>query len=222
MDYVAVAAFGVLVGFAELLSRYKEYTVLKDWAAGLYLGLNAAASVASLYIIKVGGFQFGSDPTSQKLWQVLVAGFSATLLLRSSLLNARAGNRDIQTGPAEILQILLAVADRHVDRRRAQKRSAVASTVMQSVDFDKAMTALPAYCFQLLQNVHEDEQKQAAEVINALKLDQSMDGRSKSLTLGLTLLTITGEDTLREAVKALGDSISTQTAAMPRSTQPRD
>src|SRR5947209_20254773 len=106
MDYLAVAAFGMLVGFAELLSRYKEYAVLKDWAAGLYLGLNAAASVAALYIIKVVGFQFGADQATQKFWQVLVAGFSATILLRSSLLNTRAGNRDIRTGPAEVLQIL--------------------------------------------------------------------------------------------------------------------
>ena len=84
---------------------------------------------------------------------------------------------------------------------------------MQDVDFNKAMTALPVYCFQLLPNVREDEQKQAAEAINALKLDESMDTRWKSLTLGLTLLTITGDDTLKEAVKTLGDSISSRVTA---------
>ncbi len=213
MDYISVATFGMLVGFAELLSRYKEYTVLNNWPACLYLGLNAGASIAALFIIKVGGFQFGTAPGAQGFWQVLVAGFSATLLLRSSLLNTRAGNRDIQTGPAEILQILLSVADRHVDRRSAQRRSAVASDLMKDVDFNRAIAALPAYCFQLLESVRDDEQNEAAGVIKDLKMDQKMDAKSKSLTLGLTLLKITGEDTLREAVKALGDSITFKATA---------
>ena len=209
MAYALVALFGGLVGIAELLSRYKDApaSVLRSTATLLYIGLNALVSVVALKLVQVARFEFSADPQAQAVWQVIVAGFSGALLLRSSIMNARVGDRDVQTGPAEVLNILLSVADRQVDRQRALKRSAVARRVMAEVDFRKAMTALPAYCFQMMQNVSDSEQQQVAIAISELDKDPHMDGLAKSLALGLTLMTIIGEEGLAEAVDSLGQSI---------------
>ncbi len=79
MDFLLVVLLGVLVGLGEIVSRYRDAPVraLGSLPAGLYLGLNGAASWLALVLVRHFGLSFGFDGSSQALSavQVLVSGF---------------------------------------------------------------------------------------------------------------------------------------------------
>lgn len=211
LDYLIVGLFGLLVGVAELVSRYRDAPrkALLTPPAFLYAGLNAAASLLALALIHAFDWGFGVDPSSPNgVWwtRVLVAGLGAMAFFRSSLFMVRVGDTDVGVGPGGLLQIVLDATDRAVDRARAEPRALSVSRIMQGVVFEKAFEALPAFCFALMQNVSAEEQQQFARQIDALASSQ-MDDRVKALNLGLALMNVVGEPVLQAAVETLGDDI---------------
>ena len=208
MDYVAVVLIGGLVGAGELVARYRDAPLiaLRAWSAALYVGLNAAASGVALGLIHAFGWNFGQTGASARWTQVLVAGFGAMALFRTSLFFIRIANKDVGVGPSSFLQIILAAAYRDVDRRRANARAALVGRIMADVSFDKALVALPTYCLALMQNVAYDVQDDLTSDLKELA-DTDMDEHVKSLNLGLRVVNITGPKLLEIAVISLGDTI---------------
>ena len=78
---------------------------------------------------------------------------------------------------------------------------------MDGISFDLASEALPAYCFALMQNVGEEEQKAAGEQVKGLKESTTMNQRAKALSLGLALMNIVGVGVLEVAVENLRGEI---------------
>jgi hypothetical protein len=177
-----------------------------------YLALNAAASVAALGLIRTFGwtFSFNGPTTGSELrWiQVLVAGFGAMVVFRSSLFVLRTGGQEVSIGLIGFLQVVLGAADRAVDRRRGQERAAFVSKVMADLSYEKARGALATYCLALMQNLPKEDQREFGRQLNALHV-ASMDDRAKSLALGLAVLNTMGEDVLESAVESLGTDIKT-------------
>lgn len=212
LQYVLVAALGLFVGAAELISRYTDqpWTMLRYPAALWYLAINALAAVAALYAIHVFGWRLGlaanASAASVQLTQVLAAGFGAMALFRSSLFSVRVADNDIGIGPSGILAVFLSAADRTLDRNRAHPRAVVVGEIMKGVSFEKAMEALPTYCFALMQNLSADAQANAAKDIASLA-GSDVSNNVKVLTMGLTLINVVGEDVLRAAVDSLRDEI---------------
>jgi hypothetical protein len=215
-DYVAVALLGVLVGAGELVSRYRDEPTRALLAragglvpATLYVAINALAALAALKLIHVFGWNFGGDETraSTRYTQVLVAGFGAMALFRSSLFTLRVGGQDVGVGPSSVLQVVLDAADRAVDRRRARGRSSEVSQTMKNVSFQRASEALPSYCLALMQNLSPEDQAELGTQVRALQ-SSTMDDQMKALLLGLALLNFVGMDVLESAVTALGDKIT--------------
>ncbi|HEY7059918.1 MAG TPA: hypothetical protein VII06_00455 [Chloroflexota bacterium] len=219
LDWLIVALFGAFVGIGELVSRYRDAPdrALTTLPALLYTGLNTAAALAALGVIRAFGWTFGvpATPNADALrWtQVAVAGFGAMALFRSSLFTVRIGEQDVAVGPSSFLQIVLAAADRAVDRLRAQARAATVCSVMANVSFAKANVALPTLCLALMQNLPKDDQEQFARQLAALR-SVDMDDRMKTLSLGLALMNVVGEDVLLAAVTSLGADIR-DTPALP-------
>src|ERR1700674_517367 len=89
-------------------------------------------------------------------------------ILRSSFFTRQAGGAEIRIGPGNLLQSILASADRAVDRARAERRARQAKQLAEGVVFAKSYEALPAYCFTLMQNLPAANQKAAAESIKKL------------------------------------------------------
>lgn len=202
LDWAAVAALGGLVGASELISRYKDDPIaaLKIWSGILYVAINSAASVAALGLIH-------ANWASAARWeQILMAGVSAMAFFRTSLFVVRAGDRDVGVGPAGFLQIYLGAADRALDRKRAAARSDAVGEVMKGVDFDKAVTTLPAYCVALMQNVTPEDQQVLGRALEGLQ-KRDAEPSLKSLLLGIELINVVGVDVLTTAVKSLGDQI---------------
>jgi hypothetical protein len=138
--------------------------------------------------------------------RVLVAGFSAMAFFRSSLFLTRVGNQDVQIGPVSFLQIFLSAADRQVDRTLGEARSSEAETLMAAVNFEKAADVLPIYCMTLMQNVPDVEQAQIANDVARLR-ERPIDGQTKSIMLGLRLMSSVGKSVLRTAVSSLAPQI---------------
>ena len=209
MDYVAVALIGGLVGLGELIARYRDApgTALRNAAAGLYIGINAAAALAALGLVRAFGWTFGTESGEALRWtQVLIAGFGAMAIFRSALFIVRAGDQDVGVGPSGFLQVVLNAADRAVDRRRAGARAGEVSRAMDGVAFAKAAEALPSYCLALMQNASEDEKVALANQVTLLR-DAHMEDRAKSLALRLALMNVVGRGVLEAAVLTLRDEI---------------
>jgi len=133
---------------------------------------------------------------------------------RCSLFVFRVGDKDVPLGPGIVLQVLLDVTDRAVDRSRASPRADVISKIMQDIDFQNAQAALPAYCFALMQNVSAEEQANFARQVSQLAA-ASISPPVKTLTLGLALMNLVGDAVLKAAVDSLGKEIKAQGSSQP-------
>jgi hypothetical protein len=203
-DFAAVLLLGILVGLAELVSRYRDapQEALYSRPALLYLLLNAAASVLALALIHGFGWTFGVAASSVRWTQALVAGVGAMALFRTSLFTVRAGDKDIGVGPGTFFQIFRDAADREVDRLRAQSRSMRVAKLMEGIDYKKAADGLMTYCLALMQNVPNDEQQKTEKAVELLTNEQ-IDPAIKVRILGLHLMNVVGPDVLTAAVEAL-------------------
>jgi hypothetical protein len=132
----------------------------------------------------------------------VVAGFGSLAVLRTSLMKLRVNSGDdISVGPAVIIEQLLSVVDRSVDRHLAQHRATIASELASRIDFDRDRTSLVSLCLVLLQNPSATEQQQMTSVSQALAGRTDLPASIKAISLLLALLGLVGETVLREAVE---------------------
>ena len=218
LDFAVAALLGLLVGLAELVSRYRDspQQVLYARPALLYLSINGAASAFALALTHFYGWSFGATAGSARWTQVLVAGVGAMALFRTSLFAVRAGDKDIGVGPSTFLQIFLDAADREVDRLRALARSKSVAKLMEGVDYQKASDVLVPYCLALMQNVPKGEQQKLEEAVKLLAA-QMLDSGIKVRILGLHLIGVIGAEVLEAAVETLRPDLK---SAPPQPPQP--
>lgn len=211
LDYVIVAALGLLVAAGELISRYKDAPAgaLRSGPAIFYMALNVAASIVALALIRIFDWKFGVTSSGAALrWtQVGVAGTGAIALFRTSLFTVRAGDRDIGVGPGGFLQIFRDAADRAVDRLQARSRGDTVSKLMEGISYDKASHGLTTYCLALMQNVPDDEQVALTKSL-ALLNGADIDPAIKVRILALNLLNVVGPNVLIAAVESLRKKIA--------------
>jgi hypothetical protein len=202
---VAAGLIGLLVGASELLTRYRDSSsaALRNVAAMLYLGINAAASIAAYLVADVANWKFGTNASGNELraLQVAVGGFGSIALFRSSLFLVHPSGEDVNVGPANILQSLLDATNREIDRSRGSERFPEVAKLMQGVR-DEAYKVLPTIVLASMQNLSEDEQAAFANQLTVLA-DSQLEDWAKSLTLGLTLETLVGRRVLTAAVDTL-------------------
>lgn len=202
MEFWIVALIGGAVGAVELVGRYRDHpmSALRAPAAILYIVVNVLAAVTALFLLKTLGKDLVSGTGVNKtIMQILIAGFGALAFMRSSIFKWRQGDAEIAIGPAALLDVLLAAADRGVDRTRAKARANTIIDIMKEVSFEKAGTVLPPLCFGLMQNVTQDEQKAISDQVKLIAQDQDIPPTVKSMLLGLILMNIVGEGVLRAA-----------------------
>jgi hypothetical protein len=218
LDYVIVAALGILVGSGELVSRYRDAPAraLANGPAFFYVFLNALASIAALFVIHTFNWQFGVTSGGEVLrWtQVGVAGTGAMALFRSSLFTIQAGGQDVNIGPVTFLQVFRDASDRAVDRLRGRSRGIDVSQLMEGIAYEKASHGLTTYCLALMQNVPDDEQ---VALGNSLKLLDAADipPDVKVRILGLNLMNVVGPNVLKAAVDSLLKQLENDAAATP-------
>jgi hypothetical protein len=211
------AAIGFGVGSTEMMARYRDrpFLPMLSFPGLMYIGVNAGAGSLAYYLtgelmndhLKIGENNAALSPVTH----VLIAGFGAMAFFRSGVFMVKLGNDDVAIGPNLVLQILLQALDRSYDRQRASPRAKVTAQIMSGVSFAVARAELPAICFNLMQNVTQDEQTTLANQVEALFGRNDLGEDTKAMVLGLALLNIVGETTLRTAVLALGKTAKSST-----------
>jgi hypothetical protein len=207
---MAAMAIGGLVGAVEILGRYRHapFRAVLTWNGLLYIIINIAAAWAAYYMLVQ--FQIFDDATvAKELTQVLTAGFGSLVFMRSSIFKVRVGDSDIGIGPAAILDTLLLVADRGVDRREAVARAQdVTELVAQVRDPRVVAKMLTKYSLALMQNVDAGTSQELSEAISKIMADPDVPDAIKMDIVALRLGVVVGPDVLEAAVAALGDRLN--------------
>jgi hypothetical protein len=207
--YVLVVLLGFLVAFAELLSRSSEGAseIFKALPAYIYFLINGMASALSYWLITDSHIL--PDQTGlPEAMKIILAGFSAMAILRSSFGSVKVGGVVYEAGIAPIVQVFLIAAERAFDRKRSRIDLQDLSTIMENVDFAKANKDLPTLCVMSLQNLPASEQKRIGNEVSELSQAGLKFNKTKSLALGRIIAYYTGKSLLKEAVTALSDRIS--------------
>ena len=203
VNLLAVAAIGALVGAGELVVRYRDAPgrALLCSAAWLYISINLFASLGAFGIINAFDWGFGQpDGTDAQRWlQVLVAGFGAMAVLRSSLFLIKVEDKDVGIGPSGVIEGLLAAADRAVDRNRGSDRSNEVHELLAKVSWDQAREELPALCLGLMQNATASEQQLLAKTVEDLDAGD-LEPAVRVYLVGLGLMNLAGASVLKGAV----------------------
>jgi hypothetical protein len=212
IELAFVIALGAFTGCVELVGRYRDAPAraLSTPGGMMYIAVNVVTAVAGLVVLKTVGADFikETNPYNRAIYEALFAGFGSLTFLRSSIFKVRMDDKDVSIGPAILLDILLAAADRGVDRRRGRDRAAEVVETMKRVSFDKAIITLPSFCSSLMQNFNEQDQQKLTVQVKQLAASKGIDPQVRSLLLGLRLLNMFGGDVLRAAVTGLGSQIT--------------
>lgn len=216
VELVMVAGFSGLVGYGELVSRYRDNPGRLFAASGTpaYILVNVAAGIAALVVVR--HTHVIKDLHPLRLFEAALASFGAVAFFRTSFFTARIGGNDVGIGPSALLQSLLGTTDRMVNRDQAQGRASDVADIMKNIDFNTAMYALPALCFTLVENLTPDDQKAVGEQIKALAATKEMTDDTKAIVLGVYLIRQVGADVLELSVRALGSNIAKRAAADPK------
>lgn len=220
--YVVAFLIGSLVGLSEVLSRYRDAPVeaAKTGAGVFYILFNAMASVVALLFVHdifplwaaSGGANLppiaDKDSLGSLVSQALMAGFGAMAVLRSSVLTTRIGSKDVEIGPAAILNIFRSTMDRSIARVRAESRAISVTQIMGNISFLRSYKSLSSIALTLLQSVDADERADVETQIGALANQTGRTDRDKALELGLILAGSAGFAALKASVNSLGTEIA--------------
>ncbi|SNS95102.1 hypothetical protein SAMN05421812_102483 [Asanoa hainanensis] len=215
--YALASAIGGAVGAAELASRYRDdpgRSLIRP-AALLYVLINCAASASALAIIRIFGWTFGQTGQAQDLVRVLVGGLGAVALFRTKLFAGSERGSTVNWSPSGLLDRLLAISDRQVDRAQAKRRSMIAKRMMPKVSFDKAYGVLPAFALNLLEGASKEEQQRLSADVVALVDDKTLDDAAKAMLLGVAVMRVTGVHLFVQAIDGLGPIIANDPVPRP-------
>lgn len=209
-ETILAAIFAALIagaaGGAELAARYRDDPIraLFSFPAGLYLLLNAGAGYAAAFMLSRFApetFLVGGKP--DVLMLALAAGFGSLAALRVSIVKLKVGADELSVGPALVIDQVLKVVDRGVDRHLASHRATIAEELASSIDFEDHGMSLVATCIALLQNASADEQNRMIELARGLGGRDDIPPLTKTVNLILALLGLVGEHVLRAAIKVV-------------------
>ncbi|GAA0778910.1 hypothetical protein E1180_19385 [Roseibium denhamense] len=220
-QYLIVALLGMLLGSAELTSRYRDepQALLKMPASYLYIFFNALIGVAALYLLQVfpvvtaGTNGSGPDAAQIAIYNVLIAGLGGAAFFRSSIARTKVSGTEIGVGPSFVIDTFLSATDRAIDRQRALHRTKSIPDLMRPIPVAFAAESLAEYCVGAMQNFSADEEKvlnaRIATILNAKLPSPSIS----SMLIGMTLAEYVGEDVLNQAIAKLDKEIKEAQAA---------
>jgi hypothetical protein len=206
--YVIAFLVGALAGAADIVSRYRDepFLAANSKYGVVYIGLNGvlAVLVYTAFGFKETGGEIKPALADDLFLNALAAGAGSMLILRSRLFTIRSENgKQTAFGPAIIVDALLTVLDRQIDRERAAARHKLVFDNLNGIhDFD----ATVAY-FQMsllsFQNLSQQEKADLVSIIQEYKKVAQWSGSLRTMAVGFAILTIAGEDNFGKFVDGL-------------------
>ncbi len=235
--YAALAvSFGELVGFSEIITRYRDEPLRATFNRYgiLYLLINGALSGCAYFLLRAYGARIFPAAQDPPLWAAIVAGFGAMAVLRSKLFVFRTDEgKDIPIGPDLVISSVLRIVDRKIDRLRAARRQQlvfelakrIAKVMGSESDFDNP-NSFVSISLASFQNLSTEEKQQI--VAKSEELREKLKGKPslfKAMVLGFVVLDIAGEENFRDIMQDLEEYLlsivpSTPTSG-PGGTPPR-
>lgn len=202
--FIIVFLFGLIIGFAELLNRYKSIKKIVTNLHGVsYLILNGLVSIIGLMIINE--YELLGN-TADNLTKMLVAGFSSMTILRSGFINLKINQKDVSVGLDAVLQIFLNSAETSFDKDISKEELPRIYSIMKGIDFEEAKIALPNICYLQLNTFSNDKWESLGLQIGNLERNKDIkNSEMKSFHLGLLLYNEIGIDYLSAAVNVFND-----------------
>jgi hypothetical protein len=197
--------FGVLVGAAEIIARYRDEPFAATFSRpGIsYLALNGVISAAAYFLLVYYDKSILPGLAGDRLLTSIVAGFGSMIVMRSKLFSFKTeGGEDYAIGLDAVLSTFLMSVDRRIDRNRSSKRQKlVYEEVAKISDLSKAPDFL-RISLASYQNLSDAEKKELDDVILKLQAE-NLDPRLKLMAMGFGFLNISGEANFKELMKQL-------------------
>ncbi|MBZ5655986.1 MAG: hypothetical protein LAO56_12010 [Acidobacteriia bacterium] len=207
-------SFGELVGFSEIITRYRDEPLRATFNRYgiLYLLINGALSGCAYFLLRAYGARIFPAAQDPPLLAAIVAGFGAMAVLRSKLFVFRSDDgKDIPIGPDLVISSVLRIVDRKIDRLRAARRQQlvfelakrIAAVMGSESDFDNP-NSFVSISLASFQNLSTEEKQQI--VIKSEELREKLKGKPslfKAMVLGFVVLDIAGEENFRAIMQDL-------------------
>lgn len=175
-EYLVLAIlFSILVGAAEIISRYRDEpfaALLENGHGPLYLAINGLVGAAAFGLLSRYGNAILSGIGSDPLLRAIAAGFGSPFIMRSKLFTLHtATGEDLGVGPDAVISILLRSVDRGIDRSRSARRLRLvfeecahipAREVSRAISFMR--TAIASF-----QNLSEAEKRDFDHIVEAIQ-----------------------------------------------------
>jgi hypothetical protein len=204
---IVCVLIGALVAAGELLGRYRAFpaTAITSMPGVGYILINAVAAGAAFIIATAFDWRFGfPDSTSAStvtLARVLIAGFGAMALLRSSLFVFTQGDTKIDAGPTALLAGLRTAVDRAVDQRHAQML--LGGDLLAGLSFARDNEALTLLCSTALVNPDEQSAEDLGTLVAELKAQDDVSDDIKLQIYAMKLVEVVGRRPLESAANRL-------------------
>jgi hypothetical protein len=202
LDWFGALAFllGALTGFSEIVSRYRDEPLRAGCnpAGFAYMLFNGAIALGAYALL--GRYDEAILPglADDPFLLAMAAGFGAMALFRSKFFIFRTDDgREYPIGPSIVLESLLRLIDRNIDRRRAARRQALVVDLMSGIDgYEKLAQYLLASLLSF-QNLTTEERTEIAATVKRYGDNEefrSWPENVKVLALGFAFLTLAGEE----------------------------
>lgn len=209
----ATFVFGALVGFAEILSRYRDEPLNATFTdAGIsYLAINGTISAVAFAILRRYPTQVFSGLQNDQFLTAVAAGFGAMAIFRSKLFSFKSSDgAEVPIGPAIVLDTILKMIDHKIDRRRATLRQTrVFNSMIVIKDFAGTANYVEA-SLNSFQNLSEEDKKGINDGIRDIKARTDWPDSLKCLALGFIFLTVAGDDNFDLVVSNIKSYLDTQ------------
>ncbi len=196
--FLTASVAGFLTASVEVVSRYRDdpfRAVFTSPAGWIYLVVNAALSAIAYQLLTQSQDLMMSDVEAH-LRLALLGGFGAAILVRARIFTVKTGSDEVPVGPGFIIDQLLRILDRQIDRSRAIRRTKMVFSSMADVDFDRvakyAKTSIPSTSRDLSLEERRILVSRIAEIEGS-----EVDDVQKRYALGFLVLDFMGEAYLR-------------------------
>jgi len=214
---VVAMAIGGGVGAVEIMGRYRQAPLraVLSYSGFTFVGVNVLASAGAWYLMHVmhamGEKLPGAlgDPEDVKVKAAIISGFGALVFLRSAVFKVRINETDVGVGPAALLDSLMLIADRGVDRWEAVARAReVSRLVARMKDPVSVARLLGKYSLALMQNIDLKSIEDLNETIKKIVENNDTPDSIKMDIVALRLGVVVGRDALEAAAMALNERLS--------------
>jgi hypothetical protein len=183
--------------------------------------LNGLVSLAAYGLLLRYPKQLLASINGDHLLMAMTAGFGAMALLRSKLFIFRTDDgKEYPIGPAIVMDTILRLLDRNIDRLRASKRQQLVFERMKDItNFNGAADYLQASLLSF-QNLTEQEKSAIADVVKQYREHTAWPEALRIMAIGYAFLTIVGQKNFGEVIASLKgylDALATPPAPPPGS-----